>query len=321
MQAIFYILFIFLILFCFLLLTLLLVKKKKQILENNDIKEKNLRIILENENLEKQRTKLEEELDKTKSDLINQKTLLLNSIKEETNLKYQEEQKAIQEKLELHKNISDKAFESYFEELEKHYNKVAAEHDEKIRLSQEQVALIKNELEEMKKAKQARIAAHKREKEIAEQAEFYKLKVSKEDLSEIKIIEGFKDQLRQPVILDKLIWTTYFQKPMTALCNQVLGAGVICGIYKLTNQVTGEVYIGQSVDVATRWKDHCKCGLGINTQLSNKLYKAMNEYGVWNFTWELLEKVEKPKLNEKELYYIDFYQSKEFGYNLTKGNM
>ena len=47
----------------------------------------------------------------------------------------------------------------------------------------------------------------------------------------------------------------------------------------------------------------------------------MNEYGVWNFTWELLEKVEKPKLNEKELYYIDFYQSKEFGYNLTKGNM
>ena len=117
-----------------------------------------------------------------------------------------------------------------------------------------------------------------------------------------------------------LIWSTYFQKDMTALCNRILGTDTVTGIYKITNQENGKCYIGQSVDVSKRWKDHAKCGLGIDTPQGNKLYKDMQEVGIWNFSWELLEQCPREQLNEKEKYYIDLYQSQDFGYNSTKGN-
>ena len=106
---------------------------------------------------------------------------------------------------------------------------------------------------------------------------------------------------------------------MTQLCNNILGLDTICGIYKITNQKTNECYIGQAVDVAKRWKDHAKCGLGIDTPANNKLYKAIEEYDIWNFSWELLEKCERTQLNEKEKYYIELYSSKEYGYNSSIG--
>ena len=106
---------------------------------------------------------------------------------------------------------------------------------------------------------------------------------------------------------------------MTALCNNILGTAIVSGVYKITNQETGECYIGQAVDVAKRWKDHAKCGLGIDTPVNNKLYKAIQEYGIWNFSWELLEKCDKELLNEKEKYYIELYDSKNYGYNSSIG--
>ena len=79
-------------------------------------------------------------------------------------------------------------------------------------------------------------------------------------------------------------------------------------------------YIGQSVDIAKWWKDHAKCGLGIDTPASNKLYKAMQEDGLHSFSWELLQTCDRDELDEREKYYIELYQSKEYGYNSTAGN-
>ena len=107
---------------------------------------------------------------------------------------------------------------------------------------------------------------------------------------------------------------------MTQLCNNVLGTTTICGIYKITNQLTDQCYIGQSVDVATRWKDHAKCGLNIDTPIGNKLYAAMIQDGLWNFTFELLEKCERQDLDEKERRYIELYEANLYGYNTLKGN-
>ena len=94
-----------------------------------------------------------------------------------------------------------------------------------------------------------------------------------------------------------LIWSTFYQKPMTTLCNNILGTTAVTGIYKITNLETNQCYIGQAINVADRWKQHCKCGLGIDTPQGNKLYKAMNEYGVHNFSWELLEACSSAELN------------------------
>ena len=44
----------------------------------------------------------------------------------------------------------------------------------------------------------------------------------------------------------------------------------------------------------------------------------MQEYGIWNFSWEVLEEVPPALLNEKEAYYINLYDSVNFGYNSIK---
>lgn len=72
------------------------------------------------------------------------------------------------------------------------------------------------------------------------------------------------------------------------MCNRVL-QDADCGIYRITDLLTNQCYIGQSVNVAQRFKDHVKAGLGINGS-NNKLYSAMLKDGVWNFSFELIER-------------------------------
>lgn len=89
------------------------------------------------------------------------------------------------------------------------------------------------------------------------------------------------------------------------------------GIYKITNQVNGKVYIGQSVHIRTRWKQHKQNAQ--DKKQNTQLYSAMREYGVDNFSFEVLEECEKEKLNEREIYWISFYNSFQDGYNMTPG--
>ncbi len=144
--------------------------------------------------------------------------------------------------------------------------------------------------------------------------------MSEFDIKDIENINNLKDTLHNPIILSKLIWNQYFQKQTTDMCNRILGVKKICGIYKITNLVTNQCYIGQSVDIANRWKEHCKCGCDIEASKTNKLYQNMIKYGLWNFSFELLEECTRNKLNEREKFWIEIYQSNLYGLNSTKGN-
>lgn len=93
----------------------------------------------------------------------------------------------------------------------------------------------------------------------------------------------------------------------------------MCGIYKITDTITKQVYIGQSVNIAERLKQHIKCGLGIDASPTNVLYKAMQHDKVWNFTFELVEACDKTKLNEREKFWINTYNSNKVGLNSTAG--
>ena len=79
-------------------------------------------------------------------------------------------------------------------------------------------------------------------------------------------------------------------------------------------------YIGQAKNIRERWREHMKCGLGIDTPANNKLYQAMLKEGVDAFTFELLEECVAADLNEKEVFYIKLYNSKDYGYNSNTGN-
>lgn len=233
--------------------------------------------------------------------------------------------------MEDNKALVSQAFENYCDALDVKYEEKAAEFDElSLRLDEAyaekqakilaEIDNISNELEKIRLTRKSLIEAQIKEKEIQENKNFYCIIPTENDKDDIRRLERVKKDLHNPRILSMLIWQTFFQKAMTSLCNNVLGTTTVTGIYKITNLNNNMCYIGQAVDVAARWKDHAKCGLGIDTPQGNKLYAAMIEEGIWNFSWELLEKCDRKLLDEKEKYYIGIYQSKDFGYNTTKGN-
>ena len=74
------------------------------------------------------------------------------------------------------------------------------------------------------------------------------------------------------------------------------------GVYKITNIITGDFYIGSSKDIKRRWTSH-KC-LSMWKRYSNlRLYKDMAKYGLDNFIFEVLE--ETDSLKEREQYWIE----------------
>lgn len=87
------------------------------------------------------------------------------------------------------------------------------------------------------------------------------------------------------------------------------------GIYKITNIITGEFYIGQTNDIKRRWKEH---RVKMKTNTTKTLYAAMREYGIDNFTFEVLEECEEKDLLDREQYYIEKYKAMDYGYNMRK---
>ena len=222
---------------------------------------------------------------------------------------------------ENHKKETWDAFQKYVEILDTYYQTVEADFDRQITKISKIIGEHKEELDHIRQTYAAAREAQIREEEMSQQADFYSLHLTDMEQVTINILEELKPKMptgARPIC--KLIWETFFQKQATALCNNILGSKTVCGIYKITNKNNGLCYVGQSVDVADRWKQHIKCGLGIDTPAQNKLYKAMLKDGVTNFTFELLEQCDKQLLNEKERFYINLYQAYEFGYNSTSGN-
>lgn len=167
----------------------------------------------------------------------------------------------------------------------------------------------------------AAIAAAKREKEIKEKSNFYKIQLSKEDIEEIDIIQESLKHIKRKnnsEAIQKIIWKIYYEKPVNDLLNRILKPSEDCGIYKITDPESGLCYIGQSVNLRNRLKQHIKAGLDINSS-NNKLYTTMKETGPENFTYEVLEICDRQSLNKQERYWIDFYQSNTWGLNTLKG--
>ena len=95
-----------------------------------------------------------------------------------------------------------------------------------------------------------------------------------------------------------------------------------CGIiYKFTNNINGHSYIGQTINPKSRYWDHV-CRVKKNTGLDT----AIAKYGAENFSYEVLYETPllpcsqvKELLNEKEIYYINKYDTYNNGYNQTLG--
>lgn len=86
------------------------------------------------------------------------------------------------------------------------------------------------------------------------------------------------------------------------------------GIYKITNLINNKSYIGQSINIEGRFVSHKK-----NKRSSLELQKDIISYGIENFSFDIIEECKLEELNEKETFWINYYDSYNFGYNKTKG--
>ena len=301
------------LLFCICLILCFCLFRKHKVDKITELK--NQEIAKENEYLKQSQTQLKYSVDQLSYEyqrLNNQKIETLNELNGLRN--------NIQSTISQNKEISDNAFQEYRKTLEIAYNDYERHFDIEMLSLHNQIQETTQELDKLKATRAAAHEALMKEQEIKDNKNHYRLIPSEADLADSRRLEAVKRELNKPRILCMLIWQTYWQPLAKKQFPLILKDKTKCGIYKITNQITDECYIGQAVDVYKRWNEHCKCGLGIDTPPGNKLYKAMQEYGLNNFTFELIEECDKAELNEKEKYFIELYQAKEFGYNSVEGH-
>lgn len=92
------------------------------------------------------------------------------------------------------------------------------------------------------------------------------------------------------------------------------------GIYKITNKVNGKSYIGQSVNIEKRLVNHKATASKIKDHCYDyPLYRAFRKYGFENFEFEILEECSNEQLDEKERFWISYFNTLKDGYNQTFG--
>lgn len=208
------------------------------------------------------------------------------------------------------------AEDNYQQEYLKAIKESTKEYTNLIIQKQEELNKISQELVEAKAKQNAIIEANKRAEEVKQKEQFYKLNLSEIDIEEIKKLRSIIPYLRSAEPINKVIWKVYYEKSYTDLIGRVIGQGIHTGIYKITNIENQKCYIGQAVNIADRWKQHIKRGVGAEAPTRNKLYPAMYELGPEQFTFEILEECDKSLLDSREDYWQEFYQAKEFGYSI-----
>lgn len=211
-------------------------------------------------------------------------------------------------------------FERDKQKLEEEYLEIMAANSEwynqKINATTTAIKHAETQLADLSAKVSAATEAAKRQEEMETAQDFYRLNLPDIDIEEIIKLREVTVLLRDSEPLNKVIWKVYYEKPYTDLIGRVVGTGVHTGIYKITNIKSQKCYVGQAADIASRWKQHIKRGIGAEAPTRNKLYPAMLEHGVENFTFEIVEECSRAQLNEREDYWQEYFGAKEFGYSI-----
>ena len=184
----------------------------------------------------------------------------------------------------------DMASEEYQEEYAIVLNEAVQDFQDKIHRFQEEeilkqnaLALLKQQLAVEAATVTAAVEENKRAAEMESNESFYRLNLTDEDLIEIEELRKCTKHLRNPEPLNKVIWKVYYEKATTDLIGRVVGSGVHCGIYKITNLNNGMCYVGQAVKLA-----------------GEKLFSATTEgLRIFNFLENIWLIITKPQANEE----------------------
>lgn len=181
------------------------------------------------------------------------------------------------------------------------------------------IQTLREELSDLKARREAYIEALKAEEKRQQDRAFYTINLTEENKEDIRVLRSIEDKIHNQEALNRLIYDVFIKKPLGELLLRIVGENTYGGIYKITNTDTQRAYIGRSTDIKKRLTEHVKGAFNISTIADQEIHRVMGREGVDKFSFEVLEKVEKEKLNEREKYWIDFYQTQSYGYNQNKG--
>lgn len=241
------------------------------------------------------------------------------SVEETTNSLYEQSKQAAEAKIKILQLLLQRTYEEKKQQLNAEYELKKNENVEKEAAMQQNIEKTENKLNELTSKVHNALEAARRQEELESNLDFYRLQLSNIDIEEIKKIRSIIPYLRDTESVNKVIWKVYYERACTDLISRVIGAGTHSGIYKITNIQNQRCYVGQSVNLSERWKQHIKRGIGAESPTHNKLYSVMAEKGPENFTFEILEECSKEQLNEREKFWGNYFQATSFGYSEKLG--
>lgn len=277
-------------------------EQKRELLE--DYNKEKIRI-------EKEKNQIEQEI-KEKQNFNNS---LLKIREEELNRLIEEKRKEKEKALNLELDIAQS---QKIMLLNAEFSEYSSQQQKLVDCMLEETKKIQNELEDFRTQREAINQAILREKEIQEKESFYKIDVPETDREDITILRRIAPQLKNKEALNKLIYEVFVRRPLSELIKRVTGGRSISGIYKITYVKTGEAYIGKTTDIQTRWQNHIKTACGLEGAAHSTFHTRLEQDGIWNYTFEILEEVPKDKLSEREKFYIELYGTDK-QLNMRKG--
>ena len=209
-------------------------------------------------------------------------------------------------KYEQEKEQKQKEMDLYFFNLNQQATKAF---EEKSNLISSEIEYLESKLNDFKARQDAVNAAILRQKELDEKEDFYSILVSENDKEDIQVLQQMDLKLHNRDAIPKLIWDLFIRRPCQEMIKRVTGGRKISGIYKITNKKTGEAYVGKTTDISTRWQNHCKTVVGLEGAARTTLHNRLAKDGLWAYTWEILEQVDKDHLSAREAFYINLYDT------------
>lgn len=288
--------------------------------------------------LEKQYREKEEELnnlykqkqEKIEEELSNKRKLKLQEIENEVKERYEKELKQFEKEKDFRINQIEETIKLYKTHMLEKFLEIQTRNDNrKGRLDEEffeyqaeveaEMEEIQDLIDELKRRQRATIEAYKRQEHEKHKDTFYRIVLSELEQEELAELNKAVRKLSNPQPFYKAIYDIYYKNKVNDLVNRVVGTNKVSGIYKITHIESGKTYVGQSVNIGNRWKQHAKRGCGADTITNNKLYPEMMKYGLESFSFEVLESIpnaDKEQLNKAEQYWQDYFMSKDFGYSM-----
>lgn len=238
--------------------------------------------------------------------------------------KRKEKEKALDVILLKEEREARKKYDKKFFEWYESQEKIKQEYVDNFEIEKEsyikELDIIKNELNEFQAKRSAINEQMRREEELANEIDFHRIILAPADKEDISFLISIEQKINNKEILYKLIWSEYIQKPFNQMIKNICGNNSHKNvIYCIENINNHKKYIGKtSAEVSKRWTEHVKNSLNIGGIKKQLVHEAM--FGHWDeFTFSIIEEVQNEKISEREKYYISFFETDKYGYNLKSG--